>query len=89
MGALTDYIVVALAVLVFRIYKPDVRRPFKCPAIYLVAPIALLSSGYLLSKQIIGDDGSLLDTGRVYLYWIGSAFAIYVAKLGFDKIKNS
>jgi len=81
MGALTDYIVVGLLVIFFRIKEPNIRRPFKCPAIYLIAPLALFLSIYLLSKQIFDVNGNLLPSGQTYLYWLGGALILYLIKL--------
>ena len=37
-GTLLAFIVVCAAVLLLRIQRPEVERPFRCPAIYVVAP---------------------------------------------------
>ena len=83
MGALTDYIMVGLVAIFFRLYEPNVRRPFKCPAIYIVAPVALAASFYLLSKQIVDADGNLLQTGKIYICWLVTAFSLYLLHLGY------
>jgi APA family basic amino acid/polyamine antiporter len=89
MGALIDYIAVALAVMVFRIKLPDAHRPFKCPAVWVIAPIAFLSSLYLLSKQIISKDWSLMITGELIIYWIVATFFLYVISRFFVKNTES
>lgn len=83
MGALTDYIMVGLVVIYFRIKEPTIRRPFKCPAIYFVAPVALLASIYLLAKQIIDFKGDLLPSGESYITWVICAFSIYILRAFF------
>ena len=88
MGALTDYIMVAVAALLFRFTAPNARRPFKCPAIFLVAPMALMASLYLLGKQVIGSDGCLLGTGKIYVTWLGVAFFMYVVRLVYMRCKT-
>jgi APA family basic amino acid/polyamine antiporter len=41
-GTAMAFIVVCGAVLLLRIRRPDVERPFRCPAVYLVAPLGIL-----------------------------------------------
>ncbi len=41
-GTLFAFVVVCGAVLILRIKRPEVRRPFRCPAVYLVAPLGIL-----------------------------------------------
>ncbi len=83
MGALTDYMVVAVIVLIFRFNQPNVDRPFKCPAVFLVAPLAFISSGYLLIKQVLSINGELLDTGLIFICWFIMMFALYIIKKTF------
>lgn len=78
MGAIIDYIVVVLIVIIFRFTFPNAERPFKCPALFVVAPIALITSIYLLFKQIIDKDGSLLLSGKIIIYWFIAAFSLYI-----------
>lgn len=47
-GTLSAFFLAGFGVLYLRITRPDVPRRFKCPAIYLVAPLAMLSCGYLM-----------------------------------------
>jgi APA family basic amino acid/polyamine antiporter len=88
MGALTDYMIVGIIVLLFRFKYPKVERPFKCPAIFIVAPFALLSSLYLLFKQIIGKDGTMLMTGKVFILWFVIIFILYVLKKALSNTKE-
>ncbi len=46
-GTFFAFVTTSLGVLVLRKTKPDLHRPFKCPAVYLVAPTAVLLCGYL------------------------------------------
>jgi len=80
MAALTDYILVGLIVILFRFRYPSVERPFKCPAIFIVAPIALLSSIYLLFKQVLDKDGTMLMTGKVFIIWFVIIFILYLLR---------
>ncbi|MCI0380345.1 MAG: amino acid permease [Gemmataceae bacterium] len=41
-GTLFAFIVVCAAVLILRIKRPDAVRPFRCPAVYVVAPLGIL-----------------------------------------------
>ena len=80
MGALIDYMVVVLVVLLFRIKLPEANRPFRCPAVFIVAPIAFTASTYLLFKQILDENFELLLTGRVVIYWFSVALILYIIR---------
>ncbi|MSU80769.1 MAG: amino acid permease [Gemmataceae bacterium] len=41
-GTLFAFVVVCAAVLILRIKRPDAHRPFRCPAVYIVAPVGIL-----------------------------------------------
>ena len=62
LGTLFALTIVALSVLIFRVRKPELKRPFKCPAVFVVAPIAILSCVYLIFTI-------LQRTGIVFLIW--------------------
>jgi APA family basic amino acid/polyamine antiporter len=83
MGALIDYMAVAIAVMLFRIKKPDVLRPFKCPAIFAIAPIAFLACGYLFVKQMISPNGELMLSGQIIIIWFVVIAALYFVKKSF------
>lgn len=80
MGALIDYITVALVVMLFRIKLPNVARPFRCPYLFIVAPVALIASIYLLFKQILNSNGSLMFTGELIIYWFIAMFVLYLLR---------
>jgi APA family basic amino acid/polyamine antiporter len=42
MGAILDYIIICTIVLVLRRRMPDFKRPFKCPAVFIIAPAAII-----------------------------------------------
>ena len=88
MGALTDYIIIGIIVIIFRFKYSNVERPFKCPAIFIVAPIALLASFYLLFKQIIGKKSEILLTGKVFILWFIIMFILYVLRSALLKRKK-
>jgi APA family basic amino acid/polyamine antiporter len=41
-GTLLAFSIVCAAVLIMRIRRPDARRPFRCPAVYVLAPAGIL-----------------------------------------------
>lgn len=43
-GTLLAFAIVSIAVLVLRITRPDINRPFKTPAVFIVAPLGALFS---------------------------------------------
>jgi APA family basic amino acid/polyamine antiporter len=89
MGALTDYMIVAVIVMLFRVKYPMIERPFRCPAIFVVAPVALLASLYLLFKQIISKHGDMLMTGEIFICWFIIIFILYVIKVSWFKEKKA
>jgi APA family basic amino acid/polyamine antiporter len=85
MGALIDYAIVSVIVMIFRIKLPDVSRPFKCPYVFVVAPIALLASLYLLLQQVLDHDFNILLTGKLIIYWFATMFVLYIIRSFFIK----
>ena len=49
-GTLFAFVLVAIGVMVLRVREPDRHRPFRTPFIWLVAPGAVLSCGYLMMQ---------------------------------------
>jgi APA family basic amino acid/polyamine antiporter len=47
-GTLSAFAVVCLAVLVLRVSRPDEPRPFRCPAVWLIAPLGILVNGTMM-----------------------------------------
>ena len=47
-GTLSAFFIAGFGVLYLRIKRPDIKRGFKCPAIYFVAPMAMICCGYLM-----------------------------------------
>lgn len=47
-GTLFAFVVAAIGVVAMRVAKPEIERPFKCPAVWIVAPLAVLFCGYLM-----------------------------------------
>jgi basic amino acid/polyamine antiporter, APA family len=48
MGTLFAFCVAAIGVWVLRYTRPDAVRPFRCPAVALVSPLAVIFCGYLM-----------------------------------------
>jgi basic amino acid/polyamine antiporter, APA family len=77
-GTLFAFAIVCLGVLVLRIKEPDLHRPFRAPAVYVVAPLGVLSAVFLMF-------GLPLDT------WLrlGAWFLIGVGVYAFYGIRHS
>lgn len=48
MGTLLAFMVAGIGVLVLRYTRPNLHRPFKCPAVTIVAPLAVISCAFLI-----------------------------------------
>ena len=88
MGALTDYIIVGVIVILFRLKYSNAERPFRCPAVFIVAPLSIIASLYLLFKQIIAKDGGILMTGKLFALWFVVMFVLYAIKNMLSKTKK-
>jgi APA family basic amino acid/polyamine antiporter len=71
-GTLFAFAVVCLGVLVLRIREPQLHRPFRTPAVYMVAPLGALSAIFLMC-------GLPLDTWLRLAAWLMIGLAIYAA----------
>jgi amino acid transporter len=40
-GTLMAFVIVCAAVLILRVKRPDAHRPFRCPAVYVIAPLGI------------------------------------------------
>ncbi len=70
LGTLLAFMVVAVGVLVMRRTHSEFERPFKCPAVWFVAPVAILSCSYLIYSL-------LLEAGKPFLLWMVLGLVIY------------
>jgi APA family basic amino acid/polyamine antiporter len=77
-GTLFAFAIVCLGVLVLRIREPELSRPFRTPAVYVVAPLGALSSVFLMF-------GLPLDTWLRFGVWLAIGLLIY----GFYGIRHS
>jgi APA family basic amino acid/polyamine antiporter len=71
LGILFAFVVVAIGVLVLRVKRPELKRPFKCPAVFVVAPLAIISCSYLMYNL-------LLKTGKPFFIWFGLGILAYI-----------
>jgi basic amino acid/polyamine antiporter, APA family len=71
-GTLFAFAVVSIGTLVLRIADPGLARPFKAPAIWLVAPLGAATSIFLMF-------GLPLDTWLRLAVWLAIGLAIYFA----------
>ena len=70
LGILFAFVVVSIGVLVLRFKRPELERPFRCPAVLFVAPVAILSCGYLMYNL-------LQKTGKPFFIWFAIGFVLY------------
>ena len=69
-GTLLAFVVVCAAVLMLRIQRPEVQRPFRCPAVFLVAPGGILVN---LAMMLFLP----LSTWLRLVIWLAIGLAIY------------
>ncbi|MBM4382450.1 MAG: amino acid permease [Deltaproteobacteria bacterium] len=71
-GTLFAFVIVSAGVLVLRVTDPDRRRPFRCPAVWFVAPASIAICLYLMSALP-------WVTWERFLIWLGLGLAVYFA----------
>jgi APA family basic amino acid/polyamine antiporter len=47
-GTLMAFAVVCAAVLVLRVSQPTLERPFRCPAVWVIAPLGIVVNGVMM-----------------------------------------
>jgi len=69
-GTLMAFVMVAAAVLVLRRTRPDAKRPFRCPAVYVVAPLGIVVN-VIMMLFLPGD------TWLRLVIWLAAGLLIY------------
>ena len=69
-GTLFAFVVVCAAVLILRIKRPEAKRPFRCPALFLVAPIGIAANLILMLFLP-------LETWTRLVVWLGLGLVFY------------
>jgi len=69
-GTLFAFAVVSIGTLILRIKQPNLNRPFKAPAIYVVGPLGALTSIVLMF-------GLPIDTWLRFAIWLAVGLTIY------------
>jgi len=83
-GTLSAFIVICLSVLILRVRRPDVQRGFRSPMLWLVAPVGMLFSLFLIiGWPWWGDNGFTMIGGlaRVtierFIIWMAIGLIVY------------
>jgi APA family basic amino acid/polyamine antiporter len=71
-GTLFAFVVVCITVLVLRFQNPGMRRPFRCPLVYLVAPLGILVNVSMMLFLPV-------DTWLRLVVWMGIGLVFYFA----------
>ncbi|HZS09007.1 MAG TPA: amino acid permease [Blastocatellia bacterium] len=69
-GTLFAFVIVAIGVLVLRKSRPDLHRPFRVPAVWVVAPLSAVTSILLMASLP-------LDTWLRLIIWMAIGLVIY------------
>jgi APA family basic amino acid/polyamine antiporter len=69
-GTLVGFVIVSLGIMVLRVKRPDLPRPFKTPAVFVVAPLAALVSLGLMA-------GLPFDTWLRLIIWMVIGVVVY------------
>ena len=69
-GTLSAFLIASIGVMVLRKTEPDLKRNFKCPAVWLIAPLAVFSCGYLMANLP-------LATWHRFGFWILFGLCVY------------
>jgi APA family basic amino acid/polyamine antiporter len=73
LGTLFAFCVVSIGVLILRVKRPKLERSFKCPHVFLIAPLSILGCGYFIIRLLV-------ENYKPFIIWfvIGIIFyAIY------------
>lgn len=78
MASLIDYTMVMIIVMFLRYTMPNEKRTFICPAIYIIGPIGVLATLYLLLSQIITPEFTITDSGFHMAIYYSCMFIVYL-----------
>jgi len=70
-GTLLAFVIVCASVLILRLQRPEVERPFRCPLVYVVAPLGILVNGTMMLFLP-------LDTWLRLVVWLGIGLVLYL-----------
>jgi APA family basic amino acid/polyamine antiporter len=83
-GTLAAFIIICGSVLVLRVRKPQLRRSFRTPALWLVAPAGMLFSLFLIVGWPWWQDGRLVMLGGLpwitierFVVWMAIGLVVY------------
>jgi APA family basic amino acid/polyamine antiporter len=71
-GTLLAFAMVCISVLILRVNRPEVQRPFRCPAVWLVAPLGALVNILMMLFLPIDTWGRLVG-------WLALGLVFYFA----------
>ncbi len=69
MAGLMDYATVTFIAMLLRFRYPNLERKFRCPAIFVLGPLAFISCLYLMYKQAFSGSEIML-IGKVFIWWL-------------------
>ena len=69
-GTLMAFALVCAAVLILRVRRPELHRPFRCPAVFIIAPLGILTN--LLLTLFLP-----IDTWIRLVVWLVIGFVVY------------
>jgi APA family basic amino acid/polyamine antiporter len=70
LGTLFAFAIVSLGVIILRIKNPQQERTFRCPAVFIVAPLSILGCGYLIIQLVS-------EHYKPFLIWYAFTIVIY------------
>jgi APA family basic amino acid/polyamine antiporter len=71
-GTLLAFVIVSIGILILRIKRPDIERPFRVPFVYVVSPLSALVSFGLMA-------GLPWHTWERLLIWMAIGVVVYFA----------
>jgi APA family basic amino acid/polyamine antiporter len=69
-GTLFAFVIVCAAVLILRVKRPEAHRPFRCPAVFIVAPLGILVNVMMMCFLPVHSWERLV-------YWMAAGFVLY------------